>query len=1508
MKRILLSISICIFFNSVNAQTITTIAGGVSWPGEGGLSTLAQMRPNGVVLSPNGDLYYSDIAYHVVRKISRSGFVTTIAGSDTAGYSGDGGDARLAKLNFPRGLALDSEGNLYICDRLNFRIRKVSTTGVITTVAGNGQIGSSGDGGLAINAQLLPSYIYVDLNRNLIISENAKVRKVDPQGIISTIAGGGNWISEGSSAPLAEYGLLSDIYLSSRGDLYVTDLSSHSVRKISASGVVSTIAGVGTSGFSGDGGPGNKASLSSPSGVAVDNSGNVYIADAGNSRIRKVNPLGIISTFAGNNSNGYNGDSGVATSISLDSPTDVAIDANGNVFIADQINRLIRKVDISGNLTTIAGSRTTLGSTGDGGIARQASFSSLTSLDLDTANNIYITDQAANRVRKISKDGIISTIAGNGNFGNSAEGVLATSTSLNAPRGITVDRLGNVYITDNSNKVRRINSSGIISTFVGNGTRGYSGDGGDARLATIATPSGVAIDSLGNLYIADRSNFRVRRVNTLGIISTYSGTGSFGATGNPQDGIPANQVYQVFPYQITGDNSGNIYFGEDRNRIRKISRDGIISTVAGNGIQGFSGDGGPATSASIFVPRALKIDVSGNLIFSDNNRVRRVQSNGIINTIAGTGIQGFSGDGDVATTALVGFITSLDIDTSGNIFFADQTSNRIRRITSNGIINTYAGTGTISFSGDGGPSTAAQISGPGSITVDASGTIYFVDRGNRRIRKITPNGIISTIAGNGLSGFSGDGGDALSATFNDIADIAVDNQGNLYICDKLNYRIRKLNLSTGVINTIAGNGSTLFSGDGGPAIAAGIGWPTSVAVDVNGNIYLSDEWNIVVRKISNTGVITTVAGNLQYGFSGDGGAATAATLAWPIDIALDAHGNLYILDNDNYRIRKVSLSGIITTVAGGGSYLGDGGSATFASLGYSSSISVDPSGNIFLSEGGSQIRKISPNGIITGYAGNRNPGFSGDDGPAISARINSATMIAVDVAGNLYISDAGNNRIRKVTPCLTSPSAPTITTSNGTTTGCQNTEFSIKSSSSGLHQWYRNGRLFLDSLSNEFRPSLSGDYSVRVTDVNNCTSGFSSTIPITISASPLAPEFSNRTVCKDSSSINLSTIASASTGNTLRWYGIDSIGGVGSSVAPIVSNTIVGTKYYYVAQVNTNGCESPRSKIAITINPVPIAPDVTSLKFCVGALATALKATGATGNTLLWYADAVGGTGNAAAPIPSTQIVGTKDYFVSQVNVEGCISPRAIISVMINAIPEAPVVAALSACQNTTASPLNATVLSGHVLNWYGTSLTGGNASAVAPTPSTATLGNVDYYVSQTNTSSGCESQRSKLTFTVNSIPGKASISRDVNGNLLSNFSNGNQWFKDATLISGATSQTYKPTTNGFYTVSVTLNGCTGALSESYYYLTTSLMNLTIGENNMRIYPNPSTGLIWIDLGQKPIRSAVIRVINVQGRELLKTETREQLLEVMLLGLPSATYYIEVTEENRKRSLRFMKN
>ncbi len=335
-----------------------------------------------------------------------------------------------------------------------------------------------------------------------------------------------------------------------------------------------------------------------------------------------------------------------------------------------------------------------------------------------------------------------------------------------------------------------------------------------------------------------------------------------------------------------------------------------ISTIAGNGTQGYSGDGGPATSAELTASQ-VALDASGNVYFADDNQIRKITAGtGIITTIAGNGTTGYSGDGGPATSAALFEPAGVAVDDSGNVYIADYENQRIRKVTaSTGIITTIAGTGTAGYSGDGGATTSAALNGPLGVAVDASGNVYIADYSNQRIRKVTAGaGIITTIAGTGTAGYSGDGSAATLAELYGPTGVAVDALGNIYIID-LYDRIRKVTVSTGIITTIAGTGTGGYSGDGGPATSAEFYDPSGVAVDASGNVYFADDSNRVIRKITaSTGVITTIAGTGTWGYSGDGGPATSAELKFPSGVAVDASGNVYFADAWNNRIRKLSLS------------------------------------------------------------------------------------------------------------------------------------------------------------------------------------------------------------------------------------------------------------------------------------------------------------------------------------------------------------------------------------------------------------------------------------------------------------------------------------------------------------------------------------------------------------------------------------------------------------------------
>jgi uncharacterized protein (TIGR03437 family) len=589
----------------------------------------------------------------------------------------------------------------------------------------------------------------------------------------------------------------------------------------------------------------------------------------------------------------------------------------------------------------------------------------------------------------------ISTFAGGGLPVN----VPGKSASLSGPVGIAADHSGNVFFVDKHTVLRLDAATGILTLVAGNGMPGFSGDNGPAASAQLSYPMGIAVDSAGSLYIADTQNYRIRKVSN-GVITTVAGNGTQGSSG---DNGPATSAQLYDPQGVAVDSAGNLYIFDpvENGTIRKVSN-GVIATAAQTGE---CGRNDPATRTDLYYPSGIAVDPAGNLYIADNDRICKV-SNGVLTTVAGNGTPGFSGDNGPAASAQLRGPSGIAVDSSSNLYITDYYNSRTRKV-SGGVITTVAGGDTAGFSGDNGPATSAQLYYPSGITVDSASNLYIVDHGNDRIRRVS-NGVIVTVAGNGTCCFSGDNGPAIGAQLNGPTGVAVDSAGNLYIADQYNDRIRKV--SNQVITTVAGIGTDGFSGDNGLATSAQLKWPSAVAVDSAGNLYIGDYLNLRVREVSNA-VITTVAGNGTWGFSGDNGPATSAQLAGPPGVAVDAAGNLYIADPYNYRVRKVA-GGVITTVAGGGSSgLGDNGPATGAQLTGPAGVAVDSAGNLYIADG-YRVRKVS-GGVITTVAGNGTEGFSGDNGPATSAQIGPAG-VAVDSAGNLYIADVYNSRVRKV--------------------------------------------------------------------------------------------------------------------------------------------------------------------------------------------------------------------------------------------------------------------------------------------------------------------------------------------------------------------------------------------------------------------------------------------------------------------------------------------------------------
>lgn len=664
---------------------------------------------------------------------------------------------------------------------------------------------------------------------------------------IRTIAGG-----PGSGAPATQIRMSPRaVAVDGTTAVVLADSDAHVVRSINTASQDAVLrAGTGAAGARGDGGAAVDAELSSPFGVAVDASGTTYVADRANNRIRKITTGGTISTFAGDGTAASTGDGGPATAASLNLPRGVA--AHGDVvYIADTAGHRIRKVAADGTISTVAGTGTA-GAGGDGGAATSAQLSGPQAVAVASDGTLYVADTGNNKIRRITPGGAISTIAGTGTPGATGDGGAATAATLSGPTGVAVDAAGNVLIGDTTNnKVRRVNTSGTISTFAGTGTAGSAGDGGAATAAQLSGPRGLAVDASGVVYIADYSNFRLRRVSAGGTISTFGGTGVQGGwMGHVGDGGPATSAQFNQPYGVAFDDAGSLYVADmDNNKVRKITPSGTISTFAGTGTVGAAGDGGPAASAQLNMPQGMAVDSAGNVFIADgqNNKVRKVAPNGTISTYAGTGAAGATGDGGAATAARLDYPRNVALDAAGNLYIADHDNHKIRKVTPGGTISTFAGTGQSGSTGDGGPATSAKMNNPYGLALDAAGNVYLSNWGEGKVRKVNTSGTISTVAGIGGFGYSGDGGPATSAQLGMPHGVAVAADGSLYIGDYNNHRIRRVT-PAGTISTLAGTGTGAFGGDCGPLAAATLNYPVGVVVR-GGYLYVADSYNARIRRI-----------------------------------------------------------------------------------------------------------------------------------------------------------------------------------------------------------------------------------------------------------------------------------------------------------------------------------------------------------------------------------------------------------------------------------------------------------------------------------------------------------------------------------------------------------------------------------------------------------------------------------------------------------------------------------
>ncbi len=937
--------------------------------------------------------------------------VTTVAGSGIAGFAD--GNSTTAMFKYPMGLAIDSSGNIIVADYSDHRIRMIDIYGEVSTLAGTGVAGFN-DASAPAAQFYRPAGVAIDSSGNIIITDsyNNKIRKIDTDGEVSTIAGGGSPnvgdFVDGTGTNARFYGPRG-VAIDNNGNIIVADYFNNRIRKIDTSGNVTTIAGDGTGGFTD--GVGTAAKFNGPTGVAIDSSGNIIVSDYYNHRIRKIDTSGNVTTIVGNGTASFA--DGNSTTAKFKYPKGVTVDSDGNIIVADQDNHRIRKIDTNGNVTTIAGNGT---ADFADGVGTEAMFKYPSDVAIDSSGNIIVVDMINYKIRKITNSiklsgtptssdlGIhdVNLTVSDGNGGVTEHNFQITVTGLNNPPVVTSTpstsgEKNTLYIyelnaTDSDgDSINWSAKSGttlpnwlslqkntFVSTFAGSGLSFGSEDGVGTTQARFQNPTDITIGSDGTFYVADSENHLIRKITADGNVTTIAGSGSTGS----DNGVGAAASFNR-PISVAVDSAGNIYVGDNQNHlIRKITPNGNVTTFAGSGTQ--DSVDGLGTAASFYDPTDLVFDSLGNLFVSDGsgNKIRKITPDGNVTTLVD--IEGTAG--------------GMAIDSNDNLYVADNTHYKIKKITPTGPVTTFVGSGTKGITDGVGPFASFEDSW--GIAIDSSDTLYLSNFNT--IRKITSDGNVTTIAGSTTSGLVN--GTGVDARFNYPSGLVVDRKGDIFVADYMNHRIRKIqstNTLSGTptqkgvydVNLTLSDGTATVAHDfqitvlceGGNCLPIVSTTPITIATQdsvysytINATDEDGDDLNWTIKNgttLPSWLLLDATSGSSQIVVNDTG-------ILGAYGIALDSDGNLYIADTNNNAIKKFDGTTLSTIIDD-------------ESLIYPLAITVDKENNIYFSDYAQLIKK-----------------FDGTNTTLIASDLFSFGMIT-DNDGNLYISDFNNNVIKK---------------------------------------------------------------------------------------------------------------------------------------------------------------------------------------------------------------------------------------------------------------------------------------------------------------------------------------------------------------------------------------------------------------------------------------------------------------------------------------------------------------